>query len=128
MLFYLSLFCVSSCFLLCSDTYFAYASGAHVIRTVQELAPATSWVQDVNSGMDTRSPMGPPEEVRRGAAALHLDTADMHGGAHRRDPSASAAMLVTQMPEEPQHSDPDSSGEEVPGGSDDGGSSSEDIT
>ena len=58
---------------------FAYASGAHIIRTVQELAPATSWVQDVNSGMDTRSPMGLPEEVRRGAAALHLDTADMHG-------------------------------------------------
>ena len=85
-------------------------------------------IKDVNSGMDTRSPMGPPEEVRRGAAALHLDTADMHGGARRRATSASAAMLVTQMPEEPQHSDPGSSGEDVPGGSDDGGSSSEDIT
>jgi hypothetical protein len=107
---------------------FAYASGAHIIRTVQELAPASSWVQNVNSGMDTRSPMGPPEDVRRGAAALHLDTADMHGGAHRRDPSASAKMLVAQALEESQHSDSDSSDEEVPSESDDDEDSSEGVT
>ena len=104
---------------------FAYASGAHVIRTVQELAPATSWVQDVNSGMDARSPMGLPEEVRRGAAAFHLDTTDMHGGARRRDPSASTMMLMTQELDEPQHSESDASDEEVPCESDDGGDSSE---
>ena len=68
--------------------------------------------------MDTRSPMGLPEEVRRGAADFHLDTADMHGGARRRDPSASTAMLMVQALNEPQHSDSDAS-EGVPCESDD---------
>ena len=103
---------------------FAYASGAHIIRTVQELAPATSWVQNVNSGMDTRSPMGLPEDVRRGAAALHLDTADMHAGSRRRDPSASAMALAAL--DEPQHSESDASDNDNPSDSDDDGDSSED--
>ena len=102
---------------------FAYASGAHIIRTVQELAPATSWVQNVNSGMDTRSPMGLPEDVRRGAAALHLDTADMHAGSRRRDPSASAMALAAL--DEPQHSESDASDNDNPSDSDDDGDSSE---
>ena len=103
---------------------FAYASGAHIIRTVQELAPATSWVQNVNSGMDTRSPMGLPEDVRRGAAALHLDTADMHAGSRRRDPSASAMALAAL--DEPQHSESDASDNDNPSDSDNDGDSSED--
>ena len=64
-----------------------------------------------------------PEDVRRGAAALHLDTADMHGGSRRRDPSASAMALAAL--DEPQHSESDASDNDAPSDSDDDGDSSE---
>ena len=120
------------------STTFVHISVARILKAnlvsytktdnkVHELAPPTSWVQKVNSGMDTCSPMGLPEEVRRGAAALHLDTADMHGGARRRGPPASAEMLMDQALEEPQHSDSDAS-EGVPCESDDDEDSNEGAT